>query len=113
MKDDFIPITTRKRKGASVLEKTRQRNIVKYLNALPQCRAEVRTQTGFGIKGGADIFGCLNGRHFELEVKQPKKHMTSLQEHEMNAWLRAGCIGGRVEDVPTTRALFAKFGIQI
>lgn len=96
-----------------ILEKTRQRNIFKYLNAVPNCIAEIRTQTGYGIKGGADIFGCIDGRHFELEVKQPKKKLTTVQALCLASWEKYGAVTGRVEDVPTTRELFRKHGIEI
>jgi len=108
---DAIPINTKKKTG--ILEKTRQRNIVKYLNAVPGCIAEVRTQTGYGIKGGADVLGCINGRHFELEVKQPKKKLSELQAKWLEDWKARGAITGRVEDVATTRQVFQEHGIAI
>ena len=108
---DSIPIG--KAVKASILEKTRQRNIVKYLNAVPHCIAEVRTQTGFGIKGGADILGCINGRHFELEVKQPRAKLTKLQADWLKNWSLCGAIAGRVEDIDTTRNIFRDHGVEI
>jgi hypothetical protein len=102
-----------KKKRTGILEKTRQRNIVKYLNAVPQCHAEVRTQTGYGTKGGADIFGCIEGHHFELEVKQPHKQPTPTQQYQLKIWESCGSIAGRVEDVETTRQLFKDYGFFI
>lgn len=96
-----------------VLEKTRQRSIVRFLNAVPGCIAEVRTQTGYGCKGGADILGCINGRHFELEVKQPKGKMTNLQIKWLRDWAERGAITGRVEDIESTRQVFTEHGIVI
>jgi hypothetical protein len=96
-----------------ILEKTRQRKILKYLNAVPNCIAEIRTQTGYGIKGGADIFGCIDGRHFELEVKQPGKKLTTVQALCLESWERYGAITGRVEDIETTRTIFRKHGVEI
>jgi len=106
-----IEIGTKKK--VRILEKTRQRNIIKYLNAVPKCHAEARTQTGYGIKGGADILGCINGQHFELEVKQPKKQSTPTQKQQLQVWEACGAIAGRVEDVETTRQLFKEYGILI
>jgi hypothetical protein len=96
-----------------VLEKTRQRNIVKFLNAVPNCIAEIRTQTGYGTKGGADILGCIDGRHFELEVKQPGCKLTSLQDKWLDDWAARGAITGRVEDIPSTRKIFQEHGVEI
>lgn len=110
---DLKPIRIGDKKPLPTLEKTRQRSIVKFLNAIPGCLAEVRTQTGYGKKGGADIFGCLKGRHFELEVKQPKKMPTKLQEKRLQEWSECGAVTGRVEDIATTREVFKKHGINI
>jgi hypothetical protein len=98
---------------APILEKSRQRSIVRFLNALPDCIAEVRTQTGYGIKGGADILGCIKGRHFELEVKQPKKQITILQAKWLTDWQQCGAIVGRVEDIESTRQIFREHGVEI
>ena len=83
------------------------------MNAVPNCIAEVRTQTGYGKKGGADILGCIDGRHFELEVKQPKKKLTNLQKKSLSDWAQKGAITGRVEDVESTRLVFKEHGVEI
>jgi hypothetical protein len=98
---------------ARVLEKTRQKNIVRYLKAVPGCKAEVRTQTGYGTKGGADILGCINGRHFELEVKQPGNKPTPLQVRWLQEWAECGAITGCVENVDMTRQVFRDHGLEI
>lgn len=97
----------------SILEATRQKKIINYLNAIPNCQAESRTQTGYGKKGGADVFGCHNGRHFELEVKQPKKEPSKLQKEWLRRWAETGAITGRVEDVESTRIVFKSHGVEI
>lgn len=102
-----------KNRRVPVLEKTRQRNILKYLNAVPNCIAENRTQTGYGIKGGADILGCINGRHFELEVKQPGQKLSILQDQWIKRWAKTGAIAGRVEDVASMREVFRDHGVEI
>ena len=108
---DHIPVG--ETKSPSILEKTRQKNIARYLNAVPGCIAEIRTQTGYGIKGGADILGCINGRHFELEVKQPNEQLTKLQQKWLEDWKECGAIVGRVEDIPSTRIIFQNYGVEI
>lgn len=110
---DVQQIEIGKKTRGRILEKTRQRNILKYLNAVPKCHAEIRTQTGYGIKGGADILGCIDGHHFELEVKQPHKQPTPTQKQQLQVWEACGAIAGRVEDVETTRQLFKEYGILI
>lgn len=98
-------------KKPTTLEKTRQRNILRFLNALPNCVAEARTQTGYNIKGGADILGCINGRHFEFEVKQPGKQLTPLQKKWLQDWEICGAIVGRVEDVEAVIKIFRSNGV--
>jgi hypothetical protein len=100
-------------KKPSILEKTRQRSIVKFLNAVPGCIADVRTETGYGKKGRADIVGCINGRHFELEAKQPGEVPTHLQQKWLDDWASCGAITGRVEDVLSTRQVFRDHGVEI
>ena len=108
---DKIDIRIKKKTG--VLEKTRQKQILKFLNAIPNCIAESRTQTGYGKKGGADIFGCFNGRHFELEVKQPGAQPTKLQKEWLDRWAANGSISGKVVDIQTTREVFWAHGVEI
>lgn len=100
-----------KPKPANPLEKTRQAKIIKFMNSLPNCIARVRHQTGFNQKGDPDIYGCLDKLHFELEVKRPGEKLTELQALRIKEWQSIGAIAGRVEDIETTRALFAEYGI--
>jgi hypothetical protein len=111
--DEVKKIIVGRAKKARTLESTRKQAIIRYLNAVPGCRVDIRSQTGFGKKGGADLLGCINGRHFELEVKQPGQKPTILQQKWLDDWMECGAVVGRVEDVESTRAIFRKFGLEI
>ena len=80
-------------------EKVIVNSILRYLNALPQCRAEKTWGGGYGNAGKPDITGCLRGRRFELEVKKPGGKPTKLQEVTLHKWLEAGAITGVVHSV--------------
>jgi len=80
-------------------EKVIVNSILKYLNSLPQCRAEKTWGGGYGNAGKPDITGCLRGRRFELEVKKTGGKPTKLQEVTLHKWLEAGAITGVVHSV--------------
>jgi len=86
-------------------EKSIVNSILKYLNSLPQCRAEKTWGGGYGNAGKPDITGCLNGRRFELEVKMPGKKPTKLQEVVLEQWRKAGAITGVVHSVDEVREI--------
>lgn len=52
-----------------------------------------------GHAGDPDIYGILDGRHFELEVKRPGEEPTPLQRYRLEEWRGAGAIAGWVTDV--------------
>jgi hypothetical protein len=64
--------------------------IVKWLNAQPYTVARKRHVTIYGVTGDPDIYGCVLGRHFEIEVKMPGKKPTSLQESRLEQWRVSG-----------------------
>lgn len=77
------------------LEKSITKGILARLNSLPGCRAK---KYPGGMMGGAevDIYGCINGRAFFLEVKRPGEKATPRQESILRAWSEAGAITGVV-----------------
>jgi hypothetical protein len=113
MKDESRPIKIKNPLKYNPLESTRSDRIVKFLNIMPDCKAEKRVQKGFSRKGDADIFGCIRKFHFELEVKKPKKTLTVLQKERRNEWHKVGAITGRVENIDDVREVFKQHGIII
>lgn len=69
------------------------RDILVYLNSLPNCIAE-KVKGGASSSGKADINGCYNGRSFRIEVKTPdhKNDTSEKQEHNLKKWFRAGSV---------------------
>ena len=82
--------------------------ILAYLNGLPGCLARKRWGGGLGVAGDPDITGCLNGRHFEFEVKRPGEQPTPLQMRRLDEWRRAGAVAAVVTSVAEVRELLAE-----
>ncbi len=67
-------------------------SILKYLNALPNCKATKRHTGLYGRVGEPDITGCKDGKHFEIEVKVPGKTPTGIQWQRIREWKDAGAL---------------------
>jgi len=81
------------------LEKQIVNSIKKLLEAVPGCVVRKRHGTAFGVAGDPDLYGTLNGRHFELEVKQDGNPPTALQVQRGEEWRAAGAMYGVVHNV--------------
>lgn len=44
--------------------------------------------------GQPDLIGCIGGRMFAIELKQPGKRPTPLQFKRLRAWAKAGALAG-------------------
>lgn len=80
------------------LESTIERNILKYLNSIPDTKAVKWSQEG-RQKGMPDIICCHNGIMILIEVKQPGEVQTMLQQVTMQSWVAVGAIGIVVSSV--------------
>lgn len=100
-----------------VLESTIQKNIVKWLNRVPGCRALVYTAHARGNRGHADVYGCVRGRSFFIEVKQEGEEPTPLQAAELRKWAKAGAYVGAATSLAEAKAvlrpLFIELGIEV
>lgn len=85
------------------LEKHIVDSIVKYLRTVPGCVVRKRHGTAFGVAGDPDLYGAINGRHFELEVKRDGNAPTRLQMKRLAEWGAAGAIIGVVHSVREAR----------
>ncbi len=111
--DEIKPIEIKKVKKHEPLESTISTKIIRYLNAIPGCKAVKRHQGGANNRGDADIFGCINGRHFEFEVKRRNKKLTLLQLTKQKEWEIVGSIVGRVESIDDIKLIFRMHKIYI
>ena len=67
------------------------------LKKIPNVIVRKRHGTAMGVAGDPDLYGSLNGKHFELEIKRPNDPSsvpTALQLVRMDEWRRSGAIVG-------------------
>ena len=96
------------------LEKTIQKNILRYLNSLPRCRARNHTASGpYNQSGEPDIDGCLNGRSLKIEVKRPGgSPLTDLQQKALQEWAHVGAITGVAYSVEDVQQILREHGVD-
>jgi Holliday junction resolvase len=61
--------------------------------------------TGMGRVGIPDIIAVYKGRPLALEVKQPGRRPTAIQNHELQSARRAGAIAAVVYDTDEVRRI--------
>jgi hypothetical protein len=90
-----------------VLEKAVVGRIMAALKKLPGVVVRKRHGTVMGVAGDPDLYGTINGRHFEIEVKRPNdptSQLTKLQTERLLEWGLAGALTGvarKVEEALT------------
>ena len=96
-----------------VLEKAIVTRIMKALKAKPHIVVRKRHGTAMGVAGDPDIYGTINGRHFEIEVKRPcdpASQLTELQTRRLLEWKFAGAITGIARSVEDALAILGLSG---
>lgn len=58
----------------------------------PGAQVRKRHGTVMGVAGDPDLYGCIRGRHFEIEVKRPGEEPTKIQAKRIADWNAAGAI---------------------
>jgi len=84
-------------KSPATLEKYVVARIMRVLRARPGIVIRKRHGTSMGVAGDPDLYGTINGRHFEIEVKRPEdtsSQLTELQRRRLAEWKCAGAITG-------------------
>ncbi|MFZ5926322.1 MAG: hypothetical protein ACOYX1_02630 [Acidobacteriota bacterium] len=65
--------------------------ILRVLRTLPGVVVRKRNGSAWGIAGDPDLYGSINGRHFEIEVKRPGvSGPTPLQQTRLHQWAASG-----------------------
>lgn len=94
-----------------VLEKSVVARIVKALKKYPHIVVRKRHGTAMGVAGDPDLYGTIDGRHFEIEVKRPSdpsSQLTELQTKRLLEWKAAGAITGVARTVDDALAILGK-----
>ncbi len=69
--------------------------ILRVLRTLPGVVVRKRHGSAWGIAGDPDLYGSINGRHFEIEVKRPGANgPTPLQQTRLHQWAASGALVG-------------------
>lgn len=99
-----------------VLEKTIQKNIKNWINTIPGARCVVYTAHAKGNRGHSDLYGCIRGHSFFIEVKQEGEAPSVLQAAELRKWAKAGAITGSATNISEVKAilqpLFRELGLD-
>lgn len=53
-----------------------------------------KNSTAMGVAGDPDLYGTIDGRHFEIEVKRLGSQLTELQAQRLREGAQAGAITG-------------------
>jgi hypothetical protein len=68
--------------------------ILRTLRALPGVVVRKRHGSAWGVAGDPDLYGSINGRHFEIEVKRSGGRPTALQQARLKQWATSGALVG-------------------
>lgn len=75
------------RRSNAPFERNLQSTIIKKLNEHPATLVRCRSADAAGhVAGDADIYGCIDGTHVEIEVKVPGEKPTKLQLERLHNW---------------------------
>lgn len=91
-----------------VLEKAVVARIMAMLKKVPGIVVRKRHGTAMGVAGDPDLYGSINGHHFEIEVKRPddsSSQLTELQTKRLQEWELAGAITGVARTVDDARVI--------
>ena len=95
-------------KRQAVLEKFIVARIMKTLKSNPRVVIRKRHGTAMGMGGDPDLYGTIDGRHFEIEVKRPNdssSQLTELQTRRLMEWKAGGAITGVARSVGEALAI--------
>ena len=76
------------------MEKDIQAAVIRHLNKLGHYNVKVITASKNGV---ADVLACIGGRFVALEIKQPGRKLTPLQEANFKQIKRSGGAAFRIE----------------
>lgn len=89
--------------------------IVKSIQAALQrvrrcvCR---KRHVAMGVGGDPDLYGSIDGRHFEIEVKRPGCDPTPLQAKRLEDWRATGAMAGVARSVEDAYAVLGLASCQ-
>lgn len=91
-------------------EATLVSGIIAALREIPGCVVRKRHGTAWGVAGDPDLYGSINGRHFEIEVKRRGEVPTPIQRVRLADWARSGALAGVAHSVEEAVAIVCSIG---
>ena len=92
-----------------MVERRLQASVVRWLNAQPNTMARVNGPGPAHVVGDPDVYGCVLGQMFQLELKTEAGRVTPKQEHEMALWAEAGASVHVFRSLDEVKAWFSRF----
>lgn len=80
-------------------EKIIVKDILKFLNDLPYCKAIKIHGNQYTESGTPDIFACYRGQTMVFECKQKDEKPTKIQELRLKEWGEAGALNAVARSV--------------
>jgi hypothetical protein len=74
-------------------------DIIRALRSIPGVVVRKRHGSIWAVAGDPDLYGAVNGRHFEIEVKRPGGVLSPIQEARLRQWADAGALAGVARSV--------------
>ena len=79
--------------------------VLKYLNGLPACKAIKIHGSEYMEAGTPDIIGCIKGRFFAIELKEPGKKPEPIQKLRLRQWYDADALIGVAESLDDVESI--------
>ena len=74
----------------SGFERSLQRSALRYLNEQHHTVARCNSAGPGHINGDPDVYGCVRGLMFHIELKQPEGRLTEAQRYRIDEWRSVG-----------------------
>lgn len=89
------------------LEKEIVNQIIRWLKTIPNCEVRKLHGSVYSTKGDPDIYGCIDGRMFQIECKQPGKNPRPIQTKRLKDWRKAGAASGVARNLKDAQEIVA------
>ena len=92
-------------------ERNLQASAVRWLNQQPGTVARVNGPGPAHVTGDPDLYGCINGRMFHIELKTEAKGSATreIQDYWLEKWSEAGALTATGRSMSEVRRLHAQW----
>jgi hypothetical protein len=90
------------------MERSLQSSAVRWLNKQPRTRARVNGPGPAHVAGDPDVYGCVAGRMFQIELKAPRGVVSPIQKVRLAEWGEADAVVAVCRSMDEVRAVWAE-----